>query len=71
MYKYVIRAENSMALVVHSEMNWLEFQNYILRKTTKLHPKGHDTVFKYGVIEFINPKVMTLDDYANFCPALM
>jgi hypothetical protein len=71
MFKYVIRAEGNMALVVQTEMNWLEFPEYIRKRTRKLHPKGHDTVYRYGVTEFINPVVMTLEDYANFCPALM
>jgi len=71
MFRYVIRAENNMALVVHSEMNWLEFPEYIKSRSKKLHPKGHDTVYRHGVIEFINPVVMTLDGYGNFAPALM
>ena len=61
-----------MALAVHSDLNWMEFVEWFKRyHVYKLHPKGHDTVFRNGHYEFINPKIMCPNDFANNCPSLM
>jgi hypothetical protein len=70
-YHYVIRGDGMMTLPVHSDLNWIEFEELIRRQTKKLHPKGYDTVWRWGVIEFINPKVMSVDGFMAFCPALI
>lgn len=70
-YKYIIKGDGLMALPVHSDMNWLEFYAYFRSQVKKIYPKGNDTIWKWGVIEFINPKVMTMDDFINCGPALM
>jgi len=71
MFTYVIKGEGMMALPVKSDLNWNEFKFLIKSRTRKLHPKAHDLVFKWGIIEFINPQVMTLKDFGSYCPALM
>jgi hypothetical protein len=70
-YRYIIKGEGTMAMPVQSDLDWMEFKDHIQRQTKKLHPKSHDTVWCWGTTEFINPKVMSVDDFANFCPAII
>jgi hypothetical protein len=70
-YQYIIKGDGIMALPVHSDLNCIEFENHIKDQTKKLHPKGHDTVWRWGVIEFINPKVISVDGFMNNGPALI
>ena len=70
-FKYVIRAEGCMAVAVHSDMNFLEFEEYVREHSEKFHPKGRDTLFRIGVIELVNPVVMMASDFVNFSPFLI
>lgn len=60
-----------MAQVVHSSLNFFEFKELIKHQCKKLHPKGRDVMWVYGIREFINPKVHMASDYLNYCPALI
>ena len=70
-FRYIIRAEGSKALAVRSSMQLHEMQEYIRLQSTKTHPEGNDTVFHWGCAAFVNPVVMLVDDFANWCPALI
>ena len=70
-FKYVITGDGMMALAVHSELNYNEFVELIRSQTKKIHPKGRDTIYRWGVIEFINPKVMIASDFVDYLPALI
>jgi len=70
-WKYIIKGEERIALPVHSSMQFHEMQEYIRINSKKLHPKGHDRIFMWGTIEIVNPMVMTIEDFADWCPALI
>ena len=70
-FNYVITGDGMMAMTVKSDLNWFEFKEYFSRQCKKLHPKGNDRVYKHGIIEFVNPQILTLNDFGNYCPALM
>lgn len=70
-FRYVITGKGMMALAVHSDLNWIEFEDCIKRQTNKIHPKGADTIWRWGTIEFINPQIKTADSFLDFCPALI
>jgi hypothetical protein len=71
MFKYIIKGEQRKALAVHSDLNWLEFSEYIRVRSVKFHKDGTDTVFRWGGVEIINPKVMSAGDFVDFLPALI
>jgi hypothetical protein len=52
-------------------MNHFEMVEYVRRNSVKLHPEGYETVFRIGIIELVDPVVMTPNDFANFCPYLL
>jgi len=70
MYKYLIAGDHYVAVPVHSDLNWNEFNDYMRTQYKKIHPKGKDIVWKCGIsgMEVINPRVTTPDDYADFGP---
>ena len=70
-WKYIIKGEGRIALPVHSSMQFHEMQEYIRINSKKLHPKGNDKIFMWGTIEIVNPMVMTIDTFADWCPALI
>lgn len=70
-YRYIIRANGNKALPVLSDLNLDEFRDYIRKTSEYLHPEGTDTIWRWGLIEFINPVVMLVDDYANYLPAII
>ena len=65
MFDYIIKGDGMMALPVKSELNWTEFRELIRLQSMKIHPKGNDTIWYWGTIEFINPKAMCVDDFFN------
>lgn len=71
MFKYIIKGNNSKAIACRSEMNLFELQGYVRLHSKKLHPEGFETVFHIGAIELVDPKVMTPEDFVNFCPYIM
>ena len=71
MYKYIISGDGMMALAVHTNLLYLDFERYVKQQSQKLHPKGTDTYFRYGVFQFINPVVWPVNDFANHLPALI
>lgn len=71
MYRYVIRSDNYMAMPVRSEYNCLQMEEWFNNHVKKIHPKCSDTIFQWGSIEFINPKLMSVDDFMSFLPALI
>lgn len=71
MFKYIIKGDHRKALAVHSGMNWLEFTDYVRKRSVKLHPDGSDRVFRWGGVELVNPEVMSMSDYIDFLPALI
>ena len=71
MFRYVISANGLKALPVHSELTLLEFQQLVREQSKPLHPESTDRVWRWGVIEFVNPVVHTLEDYGSHMPALI
>lgn len=67
-FKYVITGNDCKAKVFHSNLNLNEMVSLINELCKKVHPNLPDLVLKIGIYEFINPKVMTIDDFANFNP---
>lgn len=65
MFKYIIRADGYMAIGVKSEMNLLEFQDYV-REQSKPRNKREMPCFMVGCVEFINPQVMSVNDFAEY-----
>lgn len=70
-YKYILRAEGRVGIAIHSDLSMSEMQNYIRSKSKKFHPKGNDTYITLGVTDYINPEIMSVEDYANFNPYLI
>jgi hypothetical protein len=70
-FRYVITGDDYMALAVHSEMPYDVFKAHIRKETHKIHPKGRDTVWRWGIVEFINPTVLMSDDFVNGYHALI
>lgn len=70
-YKYIIKGDGMMALPVHSDLNWMEFIDYFYKEVKKIHPKGRDTIWTWGTIEFINPKVVLIDNFMDRGAALI
>jgi hypothetical protein len=70
MFKYIIRADGYMATAVHSEKNWFEMVDFI-REVSKPRNKREMPCLMVGCHEFINPVVMSVDDYANWLALLM
>lgn len=71
MYKYVIVGNGYKAMAIHSDMLWNELQDYVRFHSKKIHKDSHDTVFSWGVIDFVNPKVMLLSEFGDTMPALI
>ena len=70
-YRYIIKADGYVALPIVSEMNWIEMKEFFQSKVKKLHPKGTDTILRWGVIELINPQLMSVDDFIHFGAAIL
>ena len=70
-YKYVIVGDGNVAMAVKSDLPLDEFREKIRKQSKKTHPKGRDTVWVWGPTEFINPRVMTPEGFADDCPALL
>jgi len=71
MFKYIISGNGYKALAVHSSLNWIEFKEYVRSRSERIHPEGTDTVFKWGVLEFVNPKVFGVEEFADYLPAII
>lgn len=71
MFTYIITGDGNMAMPVKSDLNYIEFRERMKKQFVKIHPKGRDTIWKWGVLEFINPEVWMPSDYANHLPALL
>jgi hypothetical protein len=74
MFKYVVTGDRAMAVVVHSGLGLEEFKDVIRTQSVKLHPKGSEYMWKTGLVELVNPKVYTGDDYisgGHCCPRLI
>lgn len=70
MFKYILTGDGYMATPIHSEMNFLEMEDYI-RQVSRPSTKREKPCFQLGVWELINPKVMSVNDYANRLPILI
>lgn len=70
MFKYIITGDGYMALPVKSDMNWLQFRDYI-REQSYPRKKREMPCFKWGVIEFVNPQVMSVNDFSEHGCALI
>ena len=71
MYKYVIVGNGLKAMPIHSDMLLPEIQDYVRNRSKKIHEDSHDTVFSWGTIDFVNPKVMMVSEFADILPALI
>ena len=60
-YKYIITGDDYKALVVHSELLYPDMKERVREKTV-------DNVFRYGIVEFKNPKLWLAEDYLNSMP---
>lgn len=70
-FTYVLVANGGKAFAIKSDYNWLEMDEYLHRHCKPLHPDSTDRVFKWGITDYINPKIMSLNDFGNYCPALI
>lgn len=61
--RYIIKADGQRAFPVHSDLSLKELQEYV-RKNSK------SDIFRVGSLEYINPKVMTVEDFADCCPLI-
>jgi hypothetical protein len=66
MYKYVLVGDGCRAKAIHSPMNFLEIQEYISNNSIKLSEDGDDMAFYFGSLEFINPRILAVDDFINY-----
>lgn len=57
-----------MATSVMSDMNLCALQDYVREHSQKIHPKSTDTIFRIGMIGFVNPRIQTPNDFANEAP---
>ena len=64
MFKYIIRADGYMAIGVKTEMNWLEFRDYV-REQSRPRNKREMPCFMVGCVEFVNPEVMSVSDFSE------
>jgi hypothetical protein len=71
MFRYVITGAGNMAIAVHSELMLDELTELVRARSKRLHPKGDDTVYSLGVIEFVNPKVYIGVDFLDRAPYIM
>lgn len=71
MFKYVITGAGNMAIAVHSELMLDELTELVRERSKRLHPKGDDTVYNLGIMEFVNPKVHIGEDFLNWLPHLL
>jgi hypothetical protein len=71
MYNYILVGNNSMAVAIKSELLLLELQDLVRSRSKKVHPKSYESVFRLGVIEFINPEVMLPSDFCNRFPYIL
>lgn len=68
MFNYILKGNGNMAVPVSSDMNSFEIQDYIRRNSRKIMKNSFDTVFSFGVIDFVNPEIITVDDFhKNLC----
>jgi hypothetical protein len=70
-WKYILYGEGMKSMAVHSSLNWLEFREFIRVNSIKTHPGGSDVVFRWGVIDFINPRIFTAAEFVDYLPALI
>ena len=75
-FTYIINADNEggqprIGIPFKTNMNFLEFQDYVREQCELIHPKGRDVVWKYSTWELVNPEVMMVEDYVNFCPYIL
>ncbi len=71
MFSYVISGNGCKAIAVRSELGLFELQDLIRVQSRAVHPESHERVWSWGVIDFVNPVVHTVSDFANFGPALI
>lgn len=62
-YRYILTGAGYMAMPVASDLNYGEMIELIKKTSKKIHPKGTDTIFKWGTAEFVNPQVKMVDDF--------
>jgi len=70
-FRYVLTGNGCKAVPVHSDLNYTEMCDYIREHSSNLHPDGHETIFRIGIIEFVNPQVRMVDDFADSGPYLI
>lgn len=71
MYKYIIIGNTYKALAVHSDMLLNEIQDYVRSRSKKISDDSYDMIFRWGMVEFVNPKVMLPSQFIDTCPALI
>ncbi len=71
MFKYILTGNRCKAISIHSSLNCMEIKDYIRENSHKLHPEGDDVVFKVGIMEFVNPEVMSKEDFIDRLPYLV
>ena len=70
-FRYIIRGQGMKAMPVNSDLSLEEMKDLIRSQSNYLHKDSTDTIWTWGTQDFINPKVMMVDDYMNFLPALI
>jgi len=70
-FAYILTGNGLKAMPIHSDLMLGEIQEYIRKRSKKIHKDGKDVVFCFGVTEFINPEIMMVNDYVDNLPALI
>ncbi len=69
-FTYILSGNGYMATPIKTNLLLGEFEDYIRDRSEKIHKNSHDTIFKLGAIEFVNPKVNMVSDYTRCCPII-
>ena len=70
-FHYIIAGDHDMAVAVKSDWTWDVMYDYVRNQSQLIHPKRRDRIFRMGLIEIINPKVMLPNDFATRTPYLI
>ena len=68
---YVLVGNGYMAMPVKSSLSYLKMKDHIRTNSRKIHKNSHETVFSWGTIDFVNPEIMMVSDFAQRSPALI
>ena len=71
MFKYIVTGSKHKAMAIHSDLLLLDLQDLIRSQSRPIHEESGDRVWSWGAIDFVNPQVMMVSDFADYIPALI